>query len=226
MASLSSSRGSRLMTKVLYIAGYGRSGSTVLDVILGNHSHFVGIGEVSFLLDDWGNSSRLCACGAPYSECQFWKGLFPNQFPPSELAQTVRKIEKLSSVPRLLLGLIKHEDREVYHAYHERLFRYVTSSSQRSIVVDSSKSARAAVGRFLALTRTARQDVYVLHLVRNGLATMESLLVRGRNWALEGHVAPPKWPGVTGRPGLGQYQCLDVGVGAAVGAEALYAASS
>jgi hypothetical protein len=35
-----------------------------------------------------------------------------------------------------------------------------------------------------------------VHLVRNGLATMESLTLTGSNWALEGRIRPPKWPGL------------------------------
>ena len=34
---------------VLYIAGYGRSGSTVLDMLLGTHPRIIGGGELTHL---------------------------------------------------------------------------------------------------------------------------------------------------------------------------------
>ena len=89
-------RGGRFLAKILYIAGYGRSGSTLLDIVLGNHPENVGVGEVSFLLNDWANRSRRCSCGVPYQECEFWKNLFLDSPPTPELTQLVRKLEALS----------------------------------------------------------------------------------------------------------------------------------
>jgi hypothetical protein len=184
------------MTKILYIAGYGRSGSTVLDILLGNHSEITGVGEVTYLLDDYADTGRQCSCGMPYAECNFWKNFFPHGAPSSGLPQLVRKMETLSSLPRLLLGSITRKDRDAYRVYQAKLFGHVVSQTGKSIVVDSSKSARRVAARFLALSRLGGQDVYVLHLVRNGLATMESLTVTGSNWALEGCAQAPQWSGL------------------------------
>jgi hypothetical protein len=182
------------MAKVLYIAGYGRSGSTVLSVILGNHPEITSVGEVSFLLQNWNDSDRLCSCGAHYGGCRFWRD-FPLYSLTTESA-VVRKVEKLSSIPHVLLGLIPDKDRQIYQDYHDRLFDYVVSRTGSSIIVDSSKSARRAAGRFLALSRVADQDVYVLHLVRDGLAVMESRVVAGSNLALQGYSHNPRSPGL------------------------------
>jgi hypothetical protein len=182
------------MTKILYIAGYGRCGSTILDIILSSHPEITGVGEVTFLLDDWANSSRHCSCGTAYQKCDFWKGLFSNQTPLPQMTQLTRKIEKRSSVLRLLLGAISREDRQGYRAYHEKVLAHIVSQTGSSIVIDSSKSARDALGRFVALSRLAGQDVYVLHLVRDGFAVMESQIITGDNWALEGETTSYRWP--------------------------------
>ena len=34
-------------TQIIYIMGYGRSGSTLLDIILGNHPEIQSLGEVA-----------------------------------------------------------------------------------------------------------------------------------------------------------------------------------
>ena len=126
----------------------------------------------------------------PYGKCRFWKDFFPFGSPTSDLTRLVRKVEKLSFIPRLLLGWVTKKDRDAYRACQARLFDQVVSHVGKPIVVDSSKSAWKAAGRFLALCRLAGQDVYVVHLVRNGLATMESLTVTGSDRALKGTSRP------------------------------------
>lgn len=41
------------MTEVFYIAGYGRSGSTVLDMLLGMHPAILGMGELTHVFEYW-----------------------------------------------------------------------------------------------------------------------------------------------------------------------------
>jgi hypothetical protein len=182
------------MAKVLYIAGYGRSGSTVLDVILGAHAKITSIGEATYLLNDWLTSNRYCSCGELYSNCAFWKGLFHGTHPPIETARLVRRMERWSFLPRLLLDLVPEGDKRAYKEFQERFFSHIVSATGKPIVADSSKSAQGAVGRLLALKRIAGHDVYVIHLVRNGFAAMESLLLRGSNWSLEGYTGNRKRP--------------------------------
>ena len=87
------------MSKVLYIAGYGRSGSTILDIILDSHPDITAVGELTFLLDDAAIPSRHCSCGAAYAECGFWSRVVSSQARSSELAALVRGIEKRALVP-------------------------------------------------------------------------------------------------------------------------------
>ncbi len=180
------------MTKILYIAGYGRSGSTILSIILGNHPDVVSVGEVAFLPDDY--RDQPCSCGAPYAECPFWKDLFDDQsFTAPGISELLVEIEKRGAVVRLLAGRVSPEKREQYRAYQHGLMDTIQSSSQASIVVDSSKSARNTLGRFWALKKLAGQDVYVIHLIRNGWATLDSLLITGSNWQIENrkdHIQP------------------------------------
>jgi hypothetical protein len=175
---------------VIYIAGYGRSGSTALDIILGNHSEIASAGEVGLMLEDWSN--RRCSCGRAYADCNFWKGLFPNSAQPAQLVHLVRKLEKAVFIPRLLLGLVTDDDRQAYSAYQRKIFLHIRSRTGKRFVVDSSKSARTFEGRFWALHKLVGQDIYVVHLVRDGLATLESLCVTGSNWAIVGYTSAPK----------------------------------
>lgn len=188
------------MDKVLYIAGYGRSGSTVLDIMLGNHPEMVSVGEVRHLVDDWNNPDRRCACGQRYPECAFWKEFGSGSEFSEELRRTVQEVERRSWRAFIAPGKffsgerIPEEAKERYRAYHQHLFAYIRQRSGKPIVVDSSKSAREVAGRFHALSEIAGQDVYVLHLVRNGAATAASFQKRGGNWAREGHRGERPFP--------------------------------
>ena len=55
----------------LYITGRGHSGSTILDILLGNSSQIESVGE---LLAGLSRADREpCSCGATMSDCGFWR---------------------------------------------------------------------------------------------------------------------------------------------------------
>ena len=60
--------------KVVYVTGAGHIGSTILDIVLGNHPEIQGVGEVNKLhRSGWvTDSGRRCACGEAIPECSFW----------------------------------------------------------------------------------------------------------------------------------------------------------
>jgi hypothetical protein len=182
--------------KIIYVAGYGRSGSTILSIMLGSHPHIAAVGEARFLVEDWHKSMRSCSCGAAYPECGFWQDLpsYGSVALDGHLSRLTGKIEGTRFLPCLLLGPTRVRQHQAYRDYQAAFFRYVASRTRSSLIVDSSKSARGAIGRFLALQRLADQDVYVLHLVRSGLETLNSLLLVGSNWAVEGYREEQRWP--------------------------------
>jgi len=172
---------------VLYIAGYGRSGSTVLDVLLGAHQRTVSVGEMTYVARDWNLEGRRCACGNTYARCPFWKGALKQVGEAGKADQVVRTVEQRRSLFSLLAGRLPEVYREGYREQMRALFHHVAQKGEAEIVVDSSKSARHAAGRFWALREVAGLDVQVLHLVRDGRSTLRSVVEKGSNWALEGH---------------------------------------
>jgi hypothetical protein len=182
------------MAKVLYIAGYGRCGSTVLATVLGNHPQMVSVGEVSYLYEDWANPLRPCSCEDCYADCEFWRGVVPDGSSVEGTQRLVRAVERASFLPHIWVGRVSGKAREEYRAAQERVFEHALARSGAAIVVDSSKSARFTVGRSVALQQVAGNEVYLLHLVRDGWATLESRVITGSNWALEGHARKPRLP--------------------------------
>ena len=175
--------------KIVYIAGYSRSGSTILDIILSSHPEIFGTGELGYLFDDWLEGTRTCTCERVYKQCLFWKNLtLPVDINLKEVQQIVREVESRKNLKHLITEKISKDVIEKYTSIQTLLYNYIFDTSGKRIIVDSSKSARDMAGRFYALQKFTKFDVYVIHLVKNGLHIVESYVNKGRNWAIEGYV--------------------------------------
>lgn len=173
------------MTRMIYIAGYGRSGSTLLSTILGNHADVISVGEVAHLISEWNQPERICSCGKHYRDCAFWGGISAILSPSAILAQQLYSVERFTALPRLFMGALDQKIIETYRNYHAKLFAYIREKSGKPIILDSSKSAWLTTSRFYTLREFLSEDVYVIHLVRDGLAIMESQILRGKNTNIE-----------------------------------------
>ncbi|WP_170971069.1 sulfotransferase family protein [Ilyomonas limi] len=174
--------------KIIYIAGYSRSGSTILDILLGSHTKIFGTGELFYLFEDWLNGTRTCTCGAVYKDCSFWKDLkLPQGLSLQGAREIVQHVENRKYITALTNGKIAPDIIQKYTLIQTALYDYIFTTSGKDIVVDSSKTSRDMAGRFYALHQYTGFDVYVIHLVKNGLSVVESYVEKGRNWALEGY---------------------------------------
>ncbi len=152
--------------KIIYIAGLGHSGSTLLDVMLSQHPEIQGVGEVMFY-DNWRENEYLCSCGELLKQCRFWREVADNLYTHSF------KLDGIVTTRRFNLFPISVEANK-YLGYSDRtydLFCGITRASRKNIIVDSSK----IIGRLKLLLADPRFDVNVIHLVRNGFAVVNSL---------------------------------------------------
>ena len=60
------------MKSIVYIASSNRSGSTLLETLLGKHDCVTSLGELRHL-NEYVRDDRLCTCGNPISVCPFWQ---------------------------------------------------------------------------------------------------------------------------------------------------------
>ena len=58
--------------KVLYIAGWGRSGSTILTNLLGQVPGFFSGGELRYLWERNLAGGHECGCGEAFLDCKIW----------------------------------------------------------------------------------------------------------------------------------------------------------
>jgi hypothetical protein len=142
------------------------------------------VGELDLLARDW--DARSCSCGARYAECPFWSRVrartdeAAGALADAEREAILRRVERLSSLPALLTGLLPRSWTGAYRRVVRAELEAIAFVSGKPTILDSSKSAREAAGRALALRRVAGARVRMIHLVRDGRAVLWSVR-RGDN---------------------------------------------
>ncbi len=63
---------------LIYILSCGRSGSTLLDLLLGAHPEMWTLGEAEMLPWELKRDRLPCGCGASMRECSFWQEVLPS----------------------------------------------------------------------------------------------------------------------------------------------------
>lgn len=167
------------MTTIVYIAGYGRSGSTLLDLLLGMHPAVRSLGEAGMIWDQLEIAGAECSCGAVLPACAIWGPVLQSlraRWDTREIASDAVGMEH--SFWRFWRGLRDHGP--AYREAHEFLFESLGSESGIGFLVDSSKTAYRYAWRPLALTRNCGFDVRVMHLMRHPSRVLASCL-KGRN---------------------------------------------
>lgn len=164
--------------RIAYIAGYGRSGSTILDIALGQHKEIVGAGEITALTRHVWANNEYCACGSPIRDCSFWRAVCREWLGDkdtqmmSEYCALQKKYEGLSVLIKLLCKIGLGRSFAQYTVRTKRLYEIMSSCSNRQLIVDSSKLP----GRAMALAQIPGIDMRVIHLVRDGRGVAWSLL--------------------------------------------------
>ncbi len=170
-------------TKVIYILGYGHSGSTLLDIILGHHDRIVSVGELAEF-DPCADASRAqCSCGRTHRQCAFWRRI-AERFQGALLCrdtafQTLPPTYFDNWSSPISWHRLFHQHRQSsarYRKYQNDLraiYQFILELSGCPVVVDSSKSPCRAAS--LAWLRPAI-DVRFIHLVRDGRAVSWSMI--------------------------------------------------
>ena len=171
---------------VLYVSGYGRSGSTFLTRLLDQEPGVCGAGELIYF-DRWNRAPRPCSCGAPIVECEFWSQVRKLS---NQAGSSSRCASLIDSAAALLFGTwwLPADCVKAYGKQQRGLFSGLSAASGCHVIVDSSKSDFRTAGRAVALSRIADLPVKQIHLVRSPQDVWRSL-ARGTNKELEGRTS-------------------------------------
>ncbi|MFW5966337.1 MAG: sulfotransferase [Persicimonas sp.] len=163
---------------VLYIGGAGRSGSTLLELLLGEVQGVFAAGEVTHLWNRGVRQNQLCGCQKPFEACEFWSAvrrarprLFEHPDRMSQLRDDVCALHRLPQLRWTTLRSDRFEQKvQRYGDALVELYRAISEVSGSSVIIDSSKYPPEA------LLSSRRDDLHlvVAHLVRDSRAVAQS----------------------------------------------------
>lgn len=166
--------------RVLYLAGSGRSGTTIVNNILGQLDGAFAAGELRYLWQRGVVENRLCGCGEPFGHCPVWTGVMADAYGADQpdgdgVARRLFSRLRMLALPKMLArrtfgrpAVPSHDDDQTIEA----LYRAIAQRTGASVIVDSSKLPPYG----LLLEGLPGIEVYVLHVVRDPRATAFSWL--------------------------------------------------
>jgi hypothetical protein len=176
---------------VLFVAGLNRSGTTLLDAILGEPEPLVSVGELHYLwrglVQGWN-----CGCGEPLRECGFWTAVRERAIGPGgefewreldsiQRAQVRSRPSRLLRLQRRLDSGMPRSAAEIdlarYRDTTEWLYRAIAQITDARVIVDSSKGPHDAA----VLAAIKSIPGAVAHLVRDPRAVAHSWTQRVPN---------------------------------------------
>lgn len=164
---------------VIYLAGYGRSGTTLIDMVFNGHPRIFGAGGLgTYRTKDrrrmHKNVARMdkpCNCGQMVSTCPFWSDIFQGLDVEHGLGVYANPLA-------FILGRAAYAhhdghpvDEPSYLALNEEIYRRIVRKTGKPVVFDATKIPFRAE----LLARSRGIDLHLLHVVRNGEACISSV---------------------------------------------------
>jgi hypothetical protein len=174
--------------RVLYVVGYGRSGSTVLGMALGQHPCIVNLGEISalrrFVPGPTYRPPRACGCLQQLDQCPYWTGVARRLGSMERLARTDITVSPTMGWRRYAPWLPEPSDELPRWAEAAAaLYGAALEEANAVVAVDTSKGAARAWWlwrsgavdlKFIWLTR--RLEDVVRSQVRHGHSPLKAAL--------------------------------------------------
>ena len=184
--------------KVLYIAGMGRSGSTILGRLLGELPDTVHVGEIGLFSGNRFQETARCECRERVTDCPFWQAVFERAFGGLNALdlvslQETRRAYRLRSLPSLLLPSSPRQiqGRQEYRAVLSALYQAIQEVSGAKVIVDGSKDVLYGY----LLSQSPAVDMQAVHLIRDSRAVAFSYQrVKTQPPQFAGMSALPRFP--------------------------------
>ena len=166
-------------TVVLYLAGLGRSGSTLLERTLARLDDMVAVGEVVHLWDRGVLRDERCGCGQHFHDCDFWTEVGDRAYGGwdrvdiGQLMAARARTERTRHLTCHVTGRSTPAFRIRAAAAAEllgRVYPAISATAGRAVVVDSSKNP----GYAHLLRLSPDVSLKVLHTVRDAPAVAHS----------------------------------------------------
>lgn len=168
--------------KVLYIAGFERSGSTLMTKVVGEMEHTFAAAELRGIWHRSFQTNQECGCGKGFRECELWQQIIEDAFGGYDGVDWQWMIDrrpKRRHTPLLLTPGNQPITSRMFKGYIDTLDRLYTSIAKVTdsrVIVDSSKTPLYES----VLELAPSIELYVLLLVRNPHGVQSSNLRRVR----------------------------------------------
>lgn len=158
--------------RVLFLGGLGRSGTTLLERILGRLPGAVPLGEVVHLWQRDLRDDERCGCGVAFSGCEFWQQVGEIAFGGWHTVDVDRvlhlkaTVERTRHIPRLRASRLSPQHLAAVREYadhYRMIYRAAADVAGARVVIDSSKHPSLAH----CLRWSPDIDLRVVHLVRD-----------------------------------------------------------
>ncbi len=159
--------------RIVYIAGLGRSGSTLLARLLGQLDGVVSVGELHHLWKTGAprrSAEELCGCGASFRDCPFWTRVLDETLAPGpapeEIERMRRSVDRIRFIPWMVGAVAPAGYRRrlaAYQALVSRLYAAVERAGEGGLVVDATKD----LSPLYLLSTLPGFEVAIVHLVRD-----------------------------------------------------------
>ena len=165
--------------RVIYLGGLGRSGSTLLERLLGELPGVIPLGEVVHLWQRGVAENERCGCGDEFGSCEFWSQAGTSAFGGwdkisvrrvAELRAATDRTRHIPQLARPALPAAMRRSLTEYTGYYVRLYQAIAGMTGAEAVVDSSKHASLA----FCLSKRPEVDLRVIHVVRDSRAVAYS----------------------------------------------------
>lgn len=154
--------------RIVYIAGTGRTGSTLLGQCLSCSGQALFVGELTHLWKRGFVEDELCGCGRPVSQCGFWQHVagelkLGEAVERSRLAELRDRVCRLGRWPLVALQRpLNSPDDQTYCGVYRQLTQTLAAVGGRQVIIDSSKYPTD-----LAVLAGGGLPLEVLHVVRD-----------------------------------------------------------
>lgn len=195
-----------MLKQIVYISSDMRSGSTMLDIMLGNHSLITSLGEVNHI-QAYANKNRKlynptfpleCMCGMPFEICPFWNEVQNHLNTPFSRLKTrvlfdygngtLNAFNKIATkcthaIRDYIPSIVNNESAFKFLGYEKNslnrilLYEAAAKAAKTPIVVDSSKHPV----RFKSLYFCKPEMLKIILLYRDPKAVVYSKMKRGQS---------------------------------------------
>jgi hypothetical protein len=177
--------------RVLFLGGLGRSGTTLLERVIGELPGAMPLGEIVHLWTRDIRDDERCGCGEPFSGCPFWTKVGEAAFggwasvDVGRVVDLAAAVDRTRYIPRHMIRRLSarvQAQLAEYNSFYLRLYRAAQEVSGATVLIDSSKHSSLAY----CLSFEPQIDLRVLHVVRDS---------RGVAYSWTKHVERPETDG-------------------------------